>query len=127
MQTTCKQCKDQVDIWNKSCGSCGFHLVLEPDEAVRARYLKGPSLGALLFTQGWAFGARMYVWFLVSLIPVFGLIALFACLFFGRRLSWKQGGWSSWQEFQSRMKVMDIIGGVWIAILVGSYFAARYF
>ncbi len=103
-----------------------MHLVLEPDEDVRARYLRSPSLGALLFTQGWAFGSRLYVWFLISLIPGVGLVALFACIFFGRRWSWKQGGWASWEEFTKRMKLMDVLAVVWILFLLAGYLVARY-
>jgi hypothetical protein len=126
MGKTCKSCKHQVDTWNEECGGCGFTLVLEPDEKRKARYLRGPSIGALFFTQGWAFGARLYAWFLLSLVPVFGIIALFACLFFGRRWSWKYGGWSNWEEFTRRMRMMDVIGGVWLAILIASYLIVRF-
>jgi len=125
MKKVCKQCKDKVDIWNKKCGGCGFTLVLQPNEQMKARYLRTPSLGAMLFTQGWALGARLYVWFLLSLMPVIGIVALFACMFFGRRWSWKQGGWSSWQEYTDRMKLMDRIGIAWVCILIISYFFAR--
>ena len=71
---TCRQCKHLIDDWNKQCGGCGMRLVLEPDEEHRAKYLRGPALGALFFTQGWTFGARLYVWFLFSLIPVVGIV-----------------------------------------------------
>ena len=80
MKKTCADCKKQVEEWNEKCGGCGFTLVIEPDEKRRARYLRGPSLGALLWTQGWTFGARLYLWFLLSLIPIVGFVALFACL-----------------------------------------------
>ncbi len=122
---TCQQCKQQVELWNKQCGSCGFHLVLEPDEVRQARYLRGPSLGAMLFTQGWAFGARLYLWFLLSFVPVVGLIVLFALLIFGRRWSWKHGAWASWDEFTKRMRLLDLIAVIWVLILVGIYFWAR--
>src|SRR3989338_933173 len=118
----CTSCKKMVDEWNQTCGSCGFQLVLEPDEIARARYLRGPSLGALFFTQGWTFGARLYVWFLLSIIPIVGIVVLFVCLFFGRRWSWKRGGWTSWQEFQIRMRVLDICAISWLVCLVGVYF-----
>jgi len=97
------------------------HLVMEPDEERRARYLRIPSLGALLFTQGWAFGARLYGWFLLSLIPVFGLIALFVCVAFGRRWSWKHGSWGSWEEFIARMRLLDGIALAWVILLAGLY------
>ena len=124
-EATCKGCKQQVELWNKNCRGCGFVLVLEPEEKIKQRYLRGPALGALLWTQGWTFGARLYLWFVLSLIPVFGLIALFACLFFGRRWAWKAGGWSDWDEFTERMKLMDALSIVWIVGLLGFYLYAR--
>ncbi|NQV88995.1 MAG: hypothetical protein HQ488_01595 [Parcubacteria group bacterium] len=125
MNKICTSCKKEVDTLNEHCKGCGFTLVLEPDEKLKVRYLRGPALGALLFTQGWTFGARTYLWFLISLIPVFGIIALFACLLFGRRWSWEHGGWSSWEEFQERMKLMDGIGVAWVALLLGIYLYFR--
>ncbi len=123
---TCADCKNIVEEWNERCGKCGVHLVFEPDEKRKARYLRGPSFGALLFTQGWTMGARLYLWFLFSLIPVFGLVALFVCLFFGRRWSWKHGGWTSWEEFQSRMRLLDGIGIIWVVLLISIYLWRRY-
>lgn len=123
---TCIECQKFVDDWNERCASCGVHLVMEPDEVLRAKFLRGPSLGALLFTQGWTFGARLYVWFLLSLVPGVGIVTLFACLFFGRRWSWKHGGWSSWSEFQTRMRLLDNIAIVWILLLIGIYLWKRY-
>lgn len=123
---TCVNCKKEVEAWNERCGSCGFTLVLEPDEKRRARFLRGPALGALLFTQGWTLGARVYFWFLLSLIPVLGIAALILCVIFGRRWSWKYGGWSDWEEFVKRMRVMDAIGVVWILILIGVYLFFRF-
>jgi len=123
---TCTWCKKEVDAWNEKCGGCGFTLVLEPDEKKRARYLRGPALGALLLTQGWTFGARLYIWFLLSLVPVFGIIALFACLLFGRRWSWKYGGWSDWNEFRSRMRLLDAISVLWIVGLIVGYYYLRW-
>ncbi len=121
-QTTCTGCRKQVELWNKKCRGCGFVLVLEPEEKIKQRYLRGPALGALLWTQGWTFGARLYIWFLVSLIPVFGLVALFICLFFGRRMAWKYGGWADWGEFQARMKLMDALSIIWIVCLIAGYY-----
>lgn len=125
-KTTCVSCQQAVEEWNEKCAECGMHLVLESDEERRARYLRAPALGALLFTQGWTFGARLYVWFLISLIPAVGLVALFACLIFGRRWSWKQGGWASFEEFQSRMRLMDTIAIAWVVLLAGVYVWRRF-
>jgi hypothetical protein len=102
-----------------------MRLVMEPEEAARARYLRGPSLGALLWTQGYAFGARLYLWFLLSLIPIAGVVALVALVMFGRRWSWGRGGWASWEEFQDRMRLLDMIGICWVLTLAIIYFLAR--
>lgn len=118
MNQKCANCKTKVKELNQKCQGCGFKIILEPDEKIRARYLRGPALGALFFTQGWTFGAKLYLWFVLSFIPVVGFVALFACLFFGRRWSWEQGGWGSWEEFKKRMRLLDIIATVWIAFLI---------
>ncbi len=125
MTKTCPECQAMIKIWNEKCRACGFTLALEPDEAARARYLRGPSLGALLWTQGWAVGARTYLWFIASLIPIVGVAALIVLTIFGRRISWERGGWASWAEFQSRMRLLDRIGIVWIGVLILVYVLAR--
>lgn len=125
MKKTCKKCKDEVKLWNKKCKGCGFTLVLQPDDQRKAAYLRTPSLGALLFTQGFTFGSRLYVWFLLSLMPVIGIAALILCVFFGRRWSWQQGGWSDWEEFTQRMKLLDAVGVAWVTFLLISYLLAR--
>ena len=125
MTSTCQSCKAEVEQWNEHCGTCGFHLVLEPDEARRARYLRAPSLGALLFTQGWALGARLYLLFIISLIPLVGFVALFVGAVFGRRLSWKHGSWSDWEAFTTRMKWLDALGIFWVCLLFMVYVLRR--
>lgn len=124
-KTNCPDCKLLVKEWNEKCGGCGYKVVLEPEAKTRAIYLRRPSLGALLWTQGWALGGRAYLWFVISLIPVVGVAALIILTIFGRRISWERGSWASWEEFQSRMRLLDILGVVWILLLVGVYFLAR--
>ncbi|MEI6511241.1 MAG: hypothetical protein WCO25_04330 [Candidatus Uhrbacteria bacterium] len=117
METTCTNCKKEVDALKAKCAACGLTLTLEPDEARRARSLRMPSLGALLFTQGWTLGARTYLLFLLSLIPVVGLGVLVVAVLFGRRLSWKHGEWASWEEFEERMHWLDLLSFAWVGIL----------
>lgn len=127
MKTTCDSCKKQVELWNKKCKGCGFTLVLEPQEKTRAKYLRTPSLGALLFTQAWCFGARLYLWFVLSLFPIVGLVPLIVITLFGRRWSWQYGGWGDWEEFTQRMRILDIIAIAWIVILMSIWIYFRFF
>jgi len=125
MSKVCPTCLKEVEECKEKCGDCGYTLILEPEEKTRAKYLRTPSLGAMLFTQGWTFGARLYVPFLLSLIPIVGIPVLVFCTLFGRRLSWKFGGWSDWQEFQKWMKIMDGVAIAWIILLIISYFVFK--
>lgn len=122
MRKICSLCLAKAKEWKKKCLDCGFTLVLEPEEKSQAKYLRTPSLGALLFTQGWTLGARLYILFFLSLIPIVGIPILVVCVLFGRHLSWRFGGWSDWSEFTKWMRIMDIIGVVWVMILVIAYF-----
>jgi len=124
-QKVCPECRSLVHDWNEQCKDCGFEILIEPTDKARARYLRRPSLGALLWTQGWAVGARLYIWFLLSLIPIVGVAVLILLVIFGRRWSWKRGSWGSWEEFTARMRVMDWIGAVWVAALVLVYLLLR--
>jgi len=90
------------------------------------RYLKRPSPGGLFWTQAYALGTRQYVWFLVSLIPIFGVAALVAMFIFGRRLSWKVGDWESFEEFKRRQGLMDRIAYVWLGLLIAAYLYTRF-
>lgn len=125
MQKNCSSCRAKVEEWNEECSGCGFTLVLEPEEKIRAKYLRTPALGALLFTQGWMLGARLYLLFFFSLIPIVGVPVLVIGVLIGRRLSWKFGGWSDWQEFQKWMRIMDTVGVAWIILLAVLYFIFR--
>jgi len=123
---SCKQCQKKIEEWNEACKGCGYRLVLEPEDRLKIRYLRAPSLGALLFTQGWALGARLYVLFLLSLIPAVGIAALIIGAIFGRRLSWKLGSWGSWEEYVNRMKFLDGVGITWVCLLGIVYLYFRF-
>lgn len=114
-----------VDELNRSCAGCGFKIVIETDAAMQEKYLRRPSLGALLFTQGWALGSRLYIWFLLSLVPIVGIVALIMLTIFGRRWSWRRGAWASFEEFRTRMRLLDAVGVMWVVILAVGYFLFR--
>lgn len=122
MQKSCASCQAKAKEWNEKCDNCGFSIILEPEEKIKAKYLRTPSLGALFFTQGWSLGARLYLPFLLSLIPIVGIPNMVVCILFGRRLSWKYGGWSDWQEFVKWMRLLDILAIIWIVVLIITFF-----
>jgi hypothetical protein len=125
MPETCVRCQKHVEEWNERCGGCGYRLVLEPEEVTKRKYLRGPSLGALLWTQGWTFGARLYLLFLLSFVPIVGFVVLLVGLLLGRRLSWKYGGWEDFETFKKRMRLLDLIAGAWVVIVLIAWFVLR--
>lgn len=90
------------------------------------RYLKRPSLGGLFWTQAYAFGTRQYLWFILSILPITGFVALPAMFLFGRRWSWRVGGWENFETFKKRQLLMDRIGIAWIILLALIYAYLRF-
>ena len=123
----CPDCTAALQEAQRVCHACGYTLRLEPMEAEKDRYLHRPSLGGLLWTQAYALGTRQYLWFVASLIPGVGFVALFAMSLYGRRWSWRMGGWESFSAFQERQRLMDGSGFGWICALIVTYTAFRVF
>lgn len=123
----CESCEALFHEWQERCRDCGIAVsgVSTEQEEIKKSYLRIPSLGALLWTQGWTFGARLYVLFLMSLIPGVGFVALGVAFLFGRKLSWKYGSWDNWQTFTQRMRILDMLGAAWVAVLILIYFFFR--
>ena len=46
--------------------------------------------------------------------------------FYGRRWSYKVGGWESFQEFKERQDLMDKVAYGWLALIILGYLGARY-
>ncbi len=122
----CTNIKVKAKQLDNQAKGCGFRVRLEPAEESMKRYLRTPSLGALLWTQVWAVGARMYFWFVLSLIPIVGFVPLIVLTIRGRQLSWNAGQWESFEVFKRRMRILDIVALVWFGILVGVYLYMRY-
>jgi len=123
---SCPDCLQKLKEAQRACHACGYVVELVPREKQIDRYLKRPSPGGLFFTQAYAFGTRQYLWFIISLIPVVGLVALVTMFLFGRRWSWHVGGWENFEEFKRRQRVMDRIAYAWLAILLLGYVYLRW-
>ncbi len=122
----CPECFVKLRELQELCGGCGYRVELVTKEEDMERYLKRPSLGGLFWTQAYAFGTRQYMWFILSILPITGFVALPAMFVFGRRWSWKVGGWASFNEFKSRQTLMDRIGVAWVLLLVAIWAYFRY-
>ncbi|HJN84773.1 MAG TPA: hypothetical protein QF873_00455 [Patescibacteria group bacterium] len=124
---SCPDCLTKLREAQRACKACGYTIELVPKEEVMERYLRRPSPGGLFWTQGYALGTRQYMWFVVSLIPIAGFVALGAMFIFGRRWSWHVGGWSSFDEFKKRQRLMDTLAYVWFGglVLVWAYLRWR--
>lgn len=123
---TCPECFTKLRELQALCGGCGYRVELVSKEEDMERYLKRPSLGGLFWTQAYAFGTRQYMWFILSILPITGFVALPAMFVFGRRWSWKVGGWKNFEEFKKRQVLMDGIGVAWILFLVSIWAYFRY-
>jgi len=122
----CTNIKTEVKKLDRQAEGCGFRVHLESAEESMKRYLRTPSLGALLWTQVWALGARMYFWFILSLIPIVGFVPLIVLTIRGRQLSWNTGQWENFEVFKRRMRILDIVALVWLIIIVGVYLFIKY-
>lgn len=123
---TCPECLEKLKELQELCGSCGYKVELVPEDEVMQRYLKRPSPGGLFWTQAYALGTRQYLWFILSLIPIVGFVALGAMFWFGRRWSWEVGGWENFAEFKKRQQLMDGLAYGWLALLIGAYLYTRF-
>ena len=122
----CPDCFAKLRELQELCKGCGYKIELVTKEEEVERFIKRASLGGLLWTQAYAFGTRQYMWFILSILPIMGFIALPAMFIFGRRWSWKVGGWKSFDEYKRRQVLMDRIGMGWILILVGIWAYFKY-
>jgi hypothetical protein len=122
----CPDCLDKLREAQDICGACGYKVELISEEKQIERFIKRPSPGGLFFTQAYAFGTRQYLWFIASLIPILGFVALGVMFLFGRRLSWRFGGWDSFEEYKKRQTTMDVVSCVWLAILLSAYLLLRF-
>lgn len=123
---TCPDCLDRLRAAQKACEACGYKVELVPKEKQIEKFLKRPSPGGLFFTQAYALGTRQYMWFIISLIPIAGFVALGAMFLFGRRWSWHVGGWDNYEQYKKRQRLMDTIAYIWLAILILGYLYLRF-
>ncbi len=126
LKNACPECFTKLKELQKLCYGCGYKIELVTADEDIERFIRRLSPGGLLWTQAYTLGTRQYLWFVLSVFPITGFVALPAMFIFGRRLSWKVGGWNNFDEFKQRQKLMDRIGIVWILFLILVYLYFRF-
>lgn len=58
--------------------------------------------GALLLGWVWAFGHRLWLWGILGLIPLVGLVVQIGQGFQGNRMAWERGGYASAEELRRK-------------------------
>ncbi len=127
LRNTCPECFTKLRELQAACDGCGYTVELVSKDEEIERFVRRLSPGGLFWTQAYAFGTRQYVWFILSILPITGFVALPLMFVFGRRWSWRVGGWESFEVFKRRQQLMDRIGIAWIAFLILVYIGVRLF
>lgn len=126
LKNACPECFTKLKELQKLCHGCGYKIELVTVDEEIERFVKRLSPGGLLWTQAYALGTRQYLWFVLSILPITGFLALPAMFIFGRRWSWRVGDWNSFDEFKQRQKLMDRIGIAWVLFLLLVYLYFRF-
>jgi len=84
-------------------------------------YIHKFSWGAFVASGIWPWGNKLYVWGILAFIPLIGIYVWIRLALEGRKMAWEQGGWTSFDQFKKRQKIMAwIILAVIILVLIGN-------
>lgn len=70
------------------------------------KYIRGGSLGAFFGGLIWPLGSKLWLWALLSLVPIVNIYVWLKLTFHGRRMAWEKGEWQSFDQFRQRQKVL---------------------
>lgn len=96
--------KDQNKIQELQKSTKFQHLTPE-----QIQFASGWSWGAFFSTPIWALGNKLYLWTLLSLLPLVNIYAWIKLSIDGRKMSWEEGNWSDFDQFKQRQKIVAII------------------
>ena len=115
--TRCLECHNEVMEPSLTCNGCGFE-VQQKNERERDAFLQKRPFVALVAPWLYAFGTRQYGWFCLSLLGPFYLVAAIYLYRFGRIQAWRNGSWTSFEEFYAREHVIKNVFGIVIVIFI---------
>ncbi len=67
------------------------------------------SWGAFFSPFVWTLGNKLYLWAVGTLVPLFGIYAWIKLASSGREMAWVQKGWTGFEQFKKRQKIMMLI------------------
>ncbi len=88
---------------------------LSPEQV---KFIRSASLGAFFGTPIWAFGNRLYLYGLLSLLPIVNIFFWIYLSAKGRQLAWEKGGWTSFDQFKHRQKVVAYIIAAFLVLYI---------
>lgn len=77
------------------------------------QYISRWSWGAFLAGVIWPLGNRMWLWAVLTLVPVVNLYAWIKLSISGRQMAWEKGGWQNFEQFKKRQTIV-----AWVAVAV---------
>ncbi|KKQ27445.1 MAG: hypothetical protein US42_C0009G0035 [Candidatus Magasanikbacteria bacterium GW2011_GWC2_37_14] len=76
-------------------------------------YIHKFSWGAFIASGIWPWGNKLYLWGILAFIPLIGIYVWIRLAIEGRKLAWEQGGWTNFEQFKNRQKIM-----AWIILAI---------
>ncbi len=73
------------------------------------KYIRGGSLSAFFGGLIWPLGSKLWLYALLSLVPLVNIYVWLKLTFHGRRMSWEKGEWQSFDQFKQRQKLLVYI------------------
>lgn|SRR3989338_142912 len=83
------------------------------------KYITSSSLGAFFATPIWALGNKLFLEGVLSFLPLLNLYYWFQLTGSGRKMAWEKGGWTSFDQFKKRQKIMAWIVLVFFILSAG--------
>lgn len=76
-------------------------------------YIHKFSWGAFICSGVWPWGNKLYLWGVLAFVPLVNIFVWLKLAIEGRKMAWEQGGWTNFEQFKNRQKIM-----AWIILAV---------
>lgn len=81
-------------------------------------YINNWSWGAFLGGTIWPLGNKLWLWGLISIIPVINLYSWMNLSMHGRKLSWEKGNWQNFDHFKKHQKRVAWVIGLVLPLII---------